>query len=252
MAWWLATSSRSWPGCRPGASAGPREVHRCGGLAEARRSSCWDCRRLRGTRDGSPGWPSARSGRTSRGDAQAVCATRHRPPPRRRGCGTGAGSDRDGHALGSRGSSWGCPREARRPTCEHIPFLPPRFVFSCEPCQLLRFGPPRLARAALGFDLWRLGPPAIPHRVRTPKFSRHLGHRTTRFPCEPDCVGLECVGKLTSRDCWQADLQFHHAPPYGDVCESEGGAHPDENIGAAVKKAGFNCASDNYSDRLLG
>jgi hypothetical protein len=86
--------------CRPdvGEVPGPHPIRRrepgdcgcgapegtdAGGLAEARRARCGDCRRVRGTRDGSPGWPSARSGRTSRGDAQAGCATRHRPPPRR-------------------------------------------------------------------------------------------------------------------------------------------------------------------------
>lgn len=72
-----------------------------------------------------------------------------------------------------------------------ISFLPERLISSGEPCQLLLFGPHRLARAALGFDLSRLAPPAIQRLVRD---SELLGHRPTRFPCEPDGFGSVAIG----------------------------------------------------------
>ena len=68
-----------------------------------------------------------------------------------------------------------------------------------------------------------------PHEVKhiqdtwCDEFPRHLSHRSTRFPREPDSLGLECVGKLTSRDFWHTDLQFHDSPTYGGVYEIRGG-----------------------------
>lgn len=47
-----------------------------------------------------------------------------------------------------------------------------------------------------------------------------------------------------ARFCLEASTRSSSS---GDVIPT-----PDENIGAASKKAGFNGSSDNYSDRLLG
>ncbi len=76
-----------------------------------------------------------------------------------------------------------------------------------------------------GFHLLLLGPPAIQHIVRNPEFPSHLGHRPARFPREPDGLGLECVGKLTSRYFGHADLQFHDSPTSGGVYEIRGGSY---------------------------
>ena len=51
---------------------------------------------------------------------------------------------------------------------------------------------------------------------------RDLGDRPTRFPCEPNGLGLDRIGKLTSYRCCHADLQFHDSPTYGGVCEIRG------------------------------
>jgi len=52
---------------------------------------------------------------------------------------------------------------------------------------------------------------------------RHLGPRSARFPRESDRLGRECIGELTSRSCWPADLQFHDSPTYGRVYKIRGG-----------------------------
>ena len=63
-----------------------------------------------------------------------------------------------------------------------------------------------------GFDLVLLAPPAI-HIIRNFELPCQLVHRATRFLREPDGLGLERIGKLTSRCCCLGGLHFIILPP---------------------------------------
>jgi len=115
-----------------------------------------------------------------------------------------------------------------------------------QPGQLVQLGSHCLARAALGFDLFLLAPPAIQHIVRNFKLPRHRGPRSARFPRESDHLGRECIGELTSRCCWPADLQFHDSPTYGSVYEIREGS-----IAKCHRTRGYECNNSMVGDLPL-
>ena len=65
---------------------------------------------------------------------------------------------------------------------------------------------------------------------------RHLVPRSARFPRESDRLGREGIGKLTSRCCWHADLQFHDSPTYGNVYKIRGGPVRQSRLQEALRE----------------
>jgi hypothetical protein len=139
--------------------------------------------------------------------------------PIRRVRGTSAGWDSDGRAPESSGNSLGFPHEEAAHVLKKIPFFPKRLIFTVESCQLFLLRTYGLARSVLRLHLALLGPPAVQHIVRNPGFTSHLGHLSARFPREPNRLGLECIGELTSRGVWHADIPFYGYPTYRSVYE---------------------------------